>query len=129
VMAHETAHVCAHHAVRQIDAHELCAFRAVPLILIVVGRVTECMKRRAERAGRIMKFSREFEAQADYLGVQYMYRAGTIRRLHHVLREDSGSGKTQARRGAKLSPTSSDPRRILRTQERCPHPAPRDEYT
>jgi beta-barrel assembly-enhancing protease len=23
-----------------------------------------------------LKFSREFEAQADYLGVQYMYRAG-----------------------------------------------------
>ena len=23
-----------------------------------------------------LEFSREFEAQADYLGVQYMYRAG-----------------------------------------------------
>ena len=43
-----------------------------------------------------MKFQRNFEAEADYLGLQYMYRRDMIRRLSSVFRKNSGKGKEEA---------------------------------
>jgi len=77
VMAHETAHVCAHHAVREMTRMNYAQLGTIPLIFI--GGWTGYGIYEAASIGipiTFMKFSREFEGQADYLGVQYMYRAG-----------------------------------------------------
>jgi hypothetical protein len=77
VMAHETAHVCAHHAMRQMTRMNYAQLGTIPLIFI--GGWTGYGIYEAASIGvpiTFMKFSREFESQADYLGVQYMYRAG-----------------------------------------------------
>jgi len=70
-----------------------------------------------------MKFSREFEAQADYLGVQYMYRAGYDPQAFITFFE-----KIQAlekRKPGAVAKAFSDhpqtPDRILRTQDEIAH--------
>ena len=76
-MAHEIAHVCAHHAVREMTSRNYAQIGAIPLIFI--GGWTGIGVYEAASIGvpvAFIEFSRDFEAQADYLGVQYMYRAG-----------------------------------------------------
>src|SRR5580658_5475784 len=77
VMAHETAHVAACHCGREMTRAQLLQMASIPLIFIggAIGYAGY------EAAGlaipmTFLKFSRTFEAQADYLGLQYMYRAG-----------------------------------------------------
>jgi beta-barrel assembly-enhancing protease len=78
VMAHETAHVCAHHAAREMTrANYMQIGSIIPMVLI--GGWTGYGIYEAESIAipvTFLEFSREFEAQADYLGIQYMYRAG-----------------------------------------------------
>lgn len=77
VMAHEIAHVCAHHAAREMTRANYAQLGTIPLIFI--GGWTGYGIYEAASIGvpiTFLHFSREFEAQADYLGVQYMYRAG-----------------------------------------------------
>jgi beta-barrel assembly-enhancing protease len=77
VMAHEMSHVIAHHAARQMTRAYYAQMGTIPLIFI--GGWTGYGIYEAANVGipiTFMKFSREFEAQADYLGVQYMYKAG-----------------------------------------------------
>ncbi|HEU5351177.1 MAG TPA: M48 family metallopeptidase [Terracidiphilus sp.] len=77
VMAHEIAHVCAHHAAREMTRMNYAQLGTVPLIFI--GGWTGYGIYEAASLGvplTFLHFSREFEAQADYLGIQYMYRAG-----------------------------------------------------
>jgi predicted Zn-dependent protease len=77
VMAHEIAHVCAHHAAREMTRMNIAQISSIPLIFI--GGWTGYGIYEVANIGipvTFMKFSREFEAQADYLGIQYMYRAG-----------------------------------------------------
>jgi predicted Zn-dependent protease len=79
-----------------------------------------------------MKFSRDFEAQADYLGVQYMYRAGYDPQAFITFFE-----KVQAlekRKPGLVAKTFSDhpqtPDRIQHSQEEIARILPaRDEYT
>jgi predicted Zn-dependent protease len=77
VMAHETAHVCAHHAAREMTRANYAQLGTIPLIFIG-GWTGYGIYEAANLAIPItfLEFSREFEAQADYLGIQYMYRAG-----------------------------------------------------
>jgi beta-barrel assembly-enhancing protease len=77
VMAHETAHVCAHHAAREMTRANYAQLGTIPLIFIG-GWAGYGIYEAANLAipMTFLEFSREFEAQADYLGVQYMYRAG-----------------------------------------------------
>ena len=77
VMAHEIAHVAACHYGREMTRAQLLQLATVPLIFIGGGIGYGAY----EASGlaipmTFLKFSRNFEAQADYLGVQYMYRAG-----------------------------------------------------
>lgn len=77
VMAHEISHVAACHAAREQTRSTLMQMASIPLIF-VGGGIGYGAYEASGLAGLfgILKFSREFEAQADYLGVQYMYRAG-----------------------------------------------------
>jgi predicted Zn-dependent protease len=77
VLAHEMSHVIAHHAARQMTRANYAQMGTIPLIFI--GSWTGYGIYEAANLGipvAFMKFSREFEAQADYLGVQYMYKTG-----------------------------------------------------
>jgi len=77
VMAHEIAHVAACHFGREMTRAQLLQLATIPLIFIGGGIGYGAY----EASGlaipmTFLKFSRTFEAQADYLGVQYMYRSG-----------------------------------------------------
>ena len=79
VMAHETAHVCAHHAAREMTRMNYAQIGMVPLMIMLPYDWTGYGIYEAAQLAipiTFLQFSRDFEAQADYLGVQYMYRAG-----------------------------------------------------
>jgi beta-barrel assembly-enhancing protease len=77
VMAHEIAHVAACHAAREMSRANLMQIASIPFIFIGggIGYAGYELAGPAALLG-ILKFSRNFEAEADYLGVEYMYRAG-----------------------------------------------------
>ena len=132
VMAHETAHVCAHHAVREMTRSNYAQLGTIPLIFIG-GWTGYGIYEAASLAVPItfLKFSRDFEAQADFLGVQYMYRAGYDPQAFISFFE-----KVQAlekRKPGAVAKAFSDhpqtPDRILHTQEEIARILPaKDEY-
>src|SRR5579863_9869449 len=77
VMAHEIAHVAACHAAREQTRASLIQMASIPFIF-VGGGIGYAGYEAAGIGGMfgILKFSRGFEAEADYLGIEYMYRAG-----------------------------------------------------
>ena len=133
VMAHETAHVCAHHAAREMTRLNYAQLGTIPLIFI--GGWTGYGIYEASGLAipvAFMQFSRDFEAQADYLGVQYMYRAGYDPQAFITFFE-----KVQAlekRKPGAVAKVFADhpqtPDRILHSQEEIARILPpRDEYT
>jgi predicted Zn-dependent protease len=77
VMAHEIAHVAAHHAMREQTRMNYAQLSTIPLIMI--GGYAGYGLYEAANIGiplTFLQFSRDFERQADYLGLEYMYRAG-----------------------------------------------------
>ena len=133
VMAHEIAHVAAHHAAREMTRMNYAQLGTIPLIFI--GGWTGYGIYEAANIAvpmTFLHFSRDFEAQADYLGVQYMYRAGYDPQAFISFFE-----KVQAlekRKPGMVSKAFSDhpqtPDRILHSQEEIARILPaRDEYT
>jgi predicted Zn-dependent protease len=134
VMAHETAHVCAHHAAREMTRLHYAQIGMVP-VMIFVGGWTGYGIYEGSQIGipvAFLMFSRDFEAQADYLGVQYMYRAGYDPQAFITFFE-----KIQAlekRKPGSVAKVFADhpqtPDRILHTQEEIARILPaRDQYT
>jgi hypothetical protein len=79
VMAHETAHVCAHHAARQMTKLNYMQIGSIPLIIFTQGSWTGYGIYEASQLAipiSFLQFSRMDEAEADWLGVQYMYKSG-----------------------------------------------------
>ncbi len=77
VMAHEISHVAARHATRQMTRAQYANFATIPLIF-VGGGIGYAAYNAMSLALPLtfLSFSREFEAQADYLGLEYMYKTG-----------------------------------------------------
>jgi hypothetical protein len=79
VMAHEISHVIAHHAARQQTKMNYAEIASIPLMIMTEGTWTGYGIYEASQLAipmTFLKFSRMDEAEADYLGVQYMYKAG-----------------------------------------------------
>lgn len=77
VMAHEIAHVAARHATRNATKQDLWNFASLPLIF-VGGPVGAAIR---QASGIVvpmsfLKFSRDSEREADFLGLEYEYAAG-----------------------------------------------------
>lgn len=77
VMAHEIAHVAACHYGRESTRANLAQLMTIPLIFLG-GPIGYAGYEAASFAVPLtfLKFSRGFETQADYLGIEYMYKAG-----------------------------------------------------
>jgi len=79
VMGHEIAHVAARHGTKDATKGELTQLAMIPLILLGPGGwagygIYEGMNFAIPLS--FLQFSREHEREADYLGLEYMYKAG-----------------------------------------------------
>jgi beta-barrel assembly-enhancing protease len=79
VMAHEIAHVAARHATRGATKGNIMQLATIPLMIALPGGyagygIYEGLNFAIPLT--FLKFSRDDEREADYLGAQYMYKAG-----------------------------------------------------
>ena len=132
VMAHEIAHVAARHATRQMTRANIVNLASIPLIF--VGGGLGYAIRSAAGLGlplTFLRFSRGFEEEADFLGLQYMYKTGYDPQAYVTFFE-----KLQAKEKKKpgtlskaFSTHPQTPDRIKKTQQEMARILPaRDQY-
>ncbi|HZC43651.1 MAG TPA: M48 family metallopeptidase, partial [Acidobacteriaceae bacterium] len=79
VMAHEIAHVAAHHQAREMTRMHYADLGMVPLVMMTGYSAIGYGIYEASSFAvplTMLQFQRDFEEQADWLGVEYMYDAG-----------------------------------------------------
>ena len=132
VMAHEIAHVAARHATRQMTRGNWANIASIPLIF-VGGGIGYAARMAANFAlpMTFMSFSRGFESEADYLGLEYMYKTGYDPEAY-VSFFEKVQAKEKKRPGALAKAFSSHPPtpdRIANTQKEIAQVLPaREQY-
>ncbi len=130
-MAHEIAHIAARHATRQMTRSKIFQLAAIPLVF--VGGGLGYALQTAVGVGvpmSMLKFSRGFEAEADYLALEYLYAAGYdpqafISLLERFGREEPKSGKLDSL----LSTHPKTSSRVRKSQDEIARILPpRDHY-
>lgn len=79
VLSHEIAHVAACHGAKQATKADIAQLAMIPLsVMLPYGLAGYGIYEGVNAAVPLafLKFSREDESQADYLGLEYMYKAG-----------------------------------------------------
>ena len=131
VMAHEIAHVAARHGTRQATRGEIAQLATLPLIFMGGAAAYGIY----QASGLLipmgmLKFSRNFEYEADHLGLQYMYKTGYdptafvdfFEKIESLEKRKPGTiGKTFA-----THPPTED--RIAKIQQEIAGLKPRPEY-
>ncbi len=76
VLGHEVAHVNAHHLAREKEATQLMNYATLLGVLASVVQPAIGAAALGANAAVQLKYSREFEQEADFLGATYMQKAG-----------------------------------------------------
>jgi beta-barrel assembly-enhancing protease len=133
VMAHEIAHVAARHWASQMTKATLLQYATIPLIFVPMSYPVYVGVSSALSYGvplTFLKFSRNDEAEADHLGLQYMYKAGYDPNAFaaffgKVLDEERRQPGTVNELFADHPPT---PDRIIKAEEEIKNLPPREQY-
>jgi len=131
VMAHEIAHVAARHGTRQATRGEIAQLATIPLIFVGGAAAYGIY----QASGLLipmgmLKFSRNFESEADYLGLQYMYKTGYdptafVDFFEKIQTLEKRKPGTIAKAFSTHPPTDD---RITKTQQQIADLKPRPEY-
>jgi predicted Zn-dependent protease len=131
-IAHEIGHAAARHATRQATRNRVISVGALPLAIfggwggLAIGQAASLLAPMAS-----LKFSREFETEADLLGLQYLWKSGYDPNASVDLFETLAA--TERRRPGSVSKLfrthPQTPERIEKTQKNIDRMLPaRSEY-
>lgn len=134
VMAHEIAHVTARHSTRQMTKAQIIQWAMIPLLIFGPGGWAGYGIYQGLSFGlpiTLLKFTRNAEREADFLGLQYMYAAGydptAFVSFFEKLREKEAKSPGSIPKIFSSHPPTKD--RVVKAQEEIASILPdRDEY-